>query len=62
MSTDELLTPSEVAAILKVGEDTLEAWRGKRTGPPWTKLGDGKRSPVRYSRGALNKYLNERTK
>lgn len=62
MTTDELLTPAEVAEILRVSEDTLEAWRGKRTGPAWIKLGDARRSPVRYPRGDLNAYLNERKK
>lgn len=62
MTTDELLTPSEVSSILRVGEDTLENWRAKRTGPKWVKLGDGKRSPIRYPRADLNAYLNERKK
>lgn len=57
MTTDELLTPHEVALILRVSEDTLESWRSKRTGPEWSKLGSGRRSPVRYSRAALNTYL-----
>lgn len=56
MSTD-LLTPKEVADLLKVTTDTLEAWRAKRQGPAYIKLGTGKRSPVRYKRSALDDYL-----
>jgi excisionase family DNA binding protein len=60
MSTD-LLTPKEAAALLRVSTDTLESWRAKRQGPPWTKLGDGVRAPVRYRRTDIDQYLKERT-
>lgn len=60
MTTDDLLTPKEAAAMLKVSTDTLEGWRAKRTGPAWTKLGDGKRSPVRYYRAAIEAFLKAR--
>lgn len=59
MSTD-LLTPKETAEMLRVSTDTLEAWRAKRKGPPWTKLGDGGRSPVRYRRADVEAYLQAR--
>ncbi len=58
--TADLLTPKEAAALLRVSTDTLEAWRAKRQGPPWTKLGDGQRSPVRYPREGIEKFLKER--
>jgi excisionase family DNA binding protein len=60
MSTD-LLTPKEAAALLRVSTDTLESWRAKRQGPPWTKLGDGVRAPVRYRRTDIDQYLKART-
>jgi hypothetical protein len=53
----DLLTPKQVADLLQVKTDTLEAWRGKRIGPAWIKLGDGKRSPVRYQRSDVETYL-----
>jgi DNA-binding transcriptional MerR regulator len=56
MSTD-LLTPKEAAALLRVSTDTLEAWRAKHQGPPWTKLGEGIRSPVRYRRADIDRFL-----
>jgi hypothetical protein len=58
--TQDLLTPQQVADMLQVKTDTLEAWRGKRIGPAWIKLGDGKRSPVRYRKTDIETYLKER--
>lgn len=58
--THELLTPAQVAALLQVKTETLEAWRGKRIGPKFIKLGDGRRSPVRYRRTDVETYLQER--
>ena len=60
MTTTDLLTPKQVADMLQVKTDTLEAWRGKRTGPAWIKLGDGKRSPVRYRQADIDNYLKAR--
>lgn len=54
---DDLLKPSEVAAILRVSVSTLEQWRGVRKGPPWQKLGTGIRAPVRYRRGDIREFL-----
>lgn len=53
----DLLTPQQVADLLQVKTETLEAWRGKRTGPSWIKLGKGKRCPVRYRRADVDAYL-----
>lgn len=56
-NAEELMTPREVAGILKVSTATLENWRSLRTGPEWLKLGDGTRAPVRYLRGEVDRYL-----
>ena len=58
---NELLTPAEAAALLRVTTDTLEAWRAKRAGPAWVKLGDGIRAPVRYALADVNAYLQSKT-
>lgn len=58
---NELLTPRQVALLLQVHTDTLEQWRGRRTGPPWIKLGDQKQSPIRYRRDDVEKYLKDQT-
>lgn len=62
--TTTLLTPREVALLLKVHPDTLEQWRGRSTeshpvGPPWIKLGENKQSPIRYRSSEIEKYLRE---
>lgn len=44
----ELMTPEEVADLLKVSTGTLENWRYRGEGPPFVKLGSKRRSPVRY--------------
>lgn len=63
---EELLTPRQVALMLKVHPDTLEQWRGRSAegrsvGPDWIKLGDNKQSPIRYRASAIEKYLLEKT-
>lgn len=60
MTDDDLMTPPEVAERLRVSTETLELWRGKRQGPAWIKLGDGKKAPVRYRRSVIETYLTER--
>lgn len=57
---DEIMTPSEVAAYLKVDEETLRAWRAKNFGPRSFKLGDSPQSPVRYQRAAVDEYIATR--
>jgi hypothetical protein len=54
-----LLTPREVALLLKVHLDTLEQWRGRRAGPPWIKLGNKPQSPIRYRQADIEKYLQD---
>lgn len=58
---DTLLTPPQVAEILQVTTSTLETWRSKRSGPAWIKLGEGKRSAIRYRQSEIEKYLKQST-
>lgn len=51
-----LLTPDEVAALLKVTPKTLEGWREKGTGPAFVRLGH---RTVRYSTTALKDWLDK---
>lgn len=55
---DELLNSTEAAKLLGgLHPLTLAAWRSQGRGPPYVKLGDRPKSPVRYRRADLEKYL-----
>lgn len=58
---DELLMPAEVGAYLRKSRHSLESWRRRDEGPPFTRLGDGPRAPIRYPAGALREWLAART-
>lgn len=53
----ELMTPEEVAALLKLDKRTLEAWRYLKKGPPYARIGPGKRSNVVYFRKDVFAWL-----
>jgi excisionase family DNA binding protein len=57
MTPTELLTPEEVADLLKVHPGTLENWRVKGEGPPFVKLGSKRRSAVRYRRKDVEDWI-----
>jgi predicted DNA-binding transcriptional regulator AlpA len=57
MNQNELLTPDQVAEILKVTVGTLENWRFKGYGPKYLKLGSTRRSPVRYRRKDVDGWV-----
>lgn len=50
---DDLLSESEVAAMLKLAPGTLRNWRSLKVGPRWTKL----RRAVRYRRVDLDAFI-----
>lgn len=59
---DEWLTPQEAAALAKLSARTLANRRSLKTGPPYTKLSEGRSARVRYSRNGLMAWLSgERT-
>lgn len=55
---DELLTPKQAAAYLKVATTTLEGWRSKGGGPAFTKIG----RKVGYPAHRLQAWLETRTR
>lgn len=55
MSLDELLTPKETAARLKVAVNTLRDWRRLKKGPAFIKKGH----LVRYRASAVEAWINE---
>lgn len=60
MDAEQLLTPEETAALLRLSEHTLASWRrtGSNSELPWVEVG-GK---VRYRRGDISRWLEGRTK
>lgn len=52
----DLLTPVEVAEVLKVTVNTLAVWRHRKQGPPYIAV----ESRVRYPRAGLCTWLEER--
>jgi excisionase family DNA binding protein len=53
LATDEILTPEQTGALLKVNERTLERWRCEGKGPAFVRLG----RRVRYRRDDLEAWL-----
>ena len=49
-----LLTPDEVAALLRVDERTLSNWRYRGIGPIFSKVG----GLVRYTRSDVNSFVS----
>ena len=56
----ELLTPDEVASILRVQRKTVITWLQKKTIPGF-KLGESAAAEWRTDRQDLDKYLSEQT-
>jgi predicted DNA-binding transcriptional regulator AlpA len=54
-ANDELLTPDEVQAWLKVSRQWLYDANYKKTGPPYIRMG----SRLRYRRSAVEEWLRE---
>jgi excisionase family DNA binding protein len=58
LSTEEreLLTPQEVAELLRIPLATLQTWRSNRTGPTGYRVG----RHIRYDRRDVEAWLAER--
>ena len=54
LENDPALPTTRAAAYLGVRPATMDVWRWRRIGPPWTKLESG---AVRYRLSALNAHL-----
>ncbi len=55
---ERLLLPREVAELLRVEVETLEAWRSRGGGPVFVKVGRGR--DVRYRPADVLSYLEQR--
>ena len=54
---DVLLTESQAAELLQISIRTLQAWRLRRSGPPYVQLGRA----VRYRRSDLMGWIDSNT-
>ena len=54
--TEQALTVKEAAEFLKTKPQTLDKWRITKTGPPYSRIGNG-RGGIRYRLSALVEYL-----
>lgn len=57
----ELMTSKEATEYLSLKHNILTVWRHQKVGPPYLKMGPGKKGSVRYSRAALDEWLKTRT-
>jgi len=56
MSDTTLLTPEEVARMLRVHPQTLRRWRMDHEGPPFIAVSE---RIIRYKRDDVSEWLNE---
>ncbi|WP_063739210.1 helix-turn-helix domain-containing protein [Streptomyces hokutonensis] len=57
---EELLTPGEAAALVKLTVGTLKDKRWKGTGPRFIKLSPGRGGRIRYRRGDVQDWVAAR--
>ena len=57
-----LIDTVKAAEYLGVNEATLRNWRSMKKGPPFVRLGDTKKSAIRYSLEDLDLWLKKDTK
>lgn len=57
-SVDSLLTPAEVARLLRVTPATLANWRARGDGPEFVKLGPSRQAPVRYYPSVIDAWIS----
>lgn len=61
LSDEVLLTPPQLETIMQATSETLKNMRATGDGPPFLKLGDGEKSPVRYPLGEYRKWKSAHT-
>nr|WP_165820279.1 helix-turn-helix domain-containing protein [Microvirga sp. KLBC 81] len=61
-SLQRLLTTEEVALVFGVAPATIQWWRSQKCGPPFVRLGRGRRAAIRYRPEAIQAYIEEMEK
>lgn len=57
-----LMDTKQAADYLGLTENTLRNWRYQKKGPPFMKLGNGKKASIRYTPSDLDAWLNNARK
>ena len=57
MEIPQLVDEKEASRLLSLSVNTLRSWRNSGDGPDFYKLGQGRRSPVRYDAAVLAGWL-----
>lgn len=57
-NTEQPLTVKEAAAFLKTKPQTMDKWRLTKSGPPFSRIGNG-RGKILYRMSVLVKWLEE---
>jgi len=52
-----LMTPAELAPVLRITKRTLENWRLRNWGPPYIRLGTGAHHNIVYDWHAVDAWL-----
>lgn len=58
VSNEDLLNSRETASVVRLSVPTLERMRSQGNGPPFIKLGTGKRARVVYRRSDIEAWLS----
>jgi excisionase family DNA binding protein len=58
VSSSSMLTPDDVAELLRVSRFTLENWRFEGSGPDWFRIG----RRIRYRRSDLDAWVDSRVR
>jgi predicted DNA-binding transcriptional regulator AlpA len=56
-STDQYLSPGQVAILCSCSTGQLAAWRHLNRGPRWRRLGAGRHARVQYLRADVDEWL-----
>lgn len=55
-----LMDEAQVSGLLGVTKNTLACWRSRGTGPAYVKMGEGRRSKVRYRAADVEAWIRRR--
>lgn len=57
----QFINTKQLAELIGFDPDSIEAMRRRGEGPPYVRIGDGKRPAIRYNVADVNAWLAART-